>query len=330
MKRILTGDRTTGKLHLGHYVGSLQNRVKLQEEYDTFIILADVQALTTHFENPELISKSIYDVAIDNLSVGLDPNKITIFLQSKINGIAELTVFYSMLVSVNSLRHNPTIKTEAKQYGYDDLSYGFLGYPVSQTADITFCNADLVPVGEDQIPHIEQARKIVRRFNDLYGKGKIIIKEPEALISNTPRLIGLDGNSKMGKSLGNAIYLSDSVEDVNTKVRSAVTDKNRISVKDKGNPDICTVSKYHEVFNPSEYKNICEMCRSANIGCVACKKLLSQNINSLLAPFREKRSYYEERKNQVREIILEGSKRANIVGNETVVNLKKAMSIHIE
>lgn len=330
MKRILTGDRTTGKLHLGHYVGSLQNRVKLQEEYDTFIILADVQALTTHFENPELINKSIYDVAIDNLSVGLDPNKVTIFLQSKINGIAELTVFYSMLVSVNSLRHNPTIKTEAKQYGYDDLSYGFLGYPVSQTADITFCNADLVPVGEDQIPHIEQARKIVRRFNDLYGKGKIIIKEPEALISNTPRLIGLDGNSKMGKSLGNAIYLSDSVEDVNIKVRSAVTDKNRISVKDKGNPDICTVSKYHEVFNPSEYKNICEMCRSANIGCVACKKLLSQNINSLLAPFREKRAYYEERKNQVREIILEGSNRANIVGNETVENLKKAMSIHIE
>jgi tryptophanyl-tRNA synthetase len=330
VKRILTGDRTTGRLHLGHYVGSLQNRVKLQEEYDTFIILADVQALTTHFENPELINKSIYDVAIDNLSVGLDPNKVTIFLQSKINGIAELTVFYSMLVSVNSLRHNPTIKTEAKQYGYDDLSYGFLGYPVSQTADITFCNADLVPVGEDQIPHIEQARKIVRRFNDLYGKGKVIIKEPEALISSTPRLIGLDGNSKMGKSLGNAIYLSDSVEDVNTKVRSAVTDKNRISVKDKGNPDICTVSKYHEVFNPSEYKNMCEMCRSANIGCVACKKLLSQNINSLLAPFREKRAYYEERKNQVREIILEGSNRANIVGNETVENFKKAMSIHIE
>ncbi|WP_432403480.1 tryptophan--tRNA ligase [Wukongibacter sp. M2B1] len=330
MKRILTGDRTTGKLHLGHYVGSLQNRVRLQDEYDTFIILADIQALTTHFEQPELINNSIYDVAIDNLSVGLDPNKITMFLQSKVSAIAELTVFYSMLVSVNSLRHNPTIKTEAKQYGYDDLSYGFLGYPVSQTGDITFCNADLVPVGEDQLPHIEQARKIVRRFNNLYGRGQAIITEPEGLISNTPRLIGLDGNSKMGKSAGNAIYLSDTTQEVNAKIKSAVTDKNRISLRDKGNPDICTVSKYHEVFNYSEYQNICEMCRNAKIGCVACKKLLAKKINSILDPFRDKRTYYEEHKDEVRDIILDGSKRANIVGNETVEKVKRAMSIHIE
>ncbi|TWH78171.1 tryptophan--tRNA ligase [Sedimentibacter saalensis] len=329
MKRILTGDRTTGKLHLGHYVGSLQNRVKLQDEYDTFIILADIQALTTHFEQPELINKGIYDVAIDNLSVGLDPNKVTIFLQSKISAIAELTVFYSMLVSVNSLRHNPTIKTEAKQYGYDDLSYGFLGYPVSQTADITFCNADLVPVGEDQIPHIELGRKIVRRFNDLYGNGRVIIKEPQALISETPRLIGMDGNSKMGKSLGNAIYLSDTVEEVNKKVKSAVTDKNRISVKDKGNPEICTISKYHKAFNHEEYNNICEMCKNASIGCVACKNDLSKKINQLLEPFRERRAYYEENIKEVRDIILTGSQKANMIGNETVDVIKKAMSIHI-
>ncbi len=329
MKRILTGDRTTGKLHLGHYVGSLQNRVKLQDEYDTFIILADIQALTTHFEQPELINKGIYDVAIDNLSVGLDPNKVTIFLQSKISAIAELTVFYSMLVSVNSLRHNPTIKTEAKQYGYDDLSYGFLGYPVSQTADITFCNADLVPVGEDQIPHIELGRKIVRRFNDLYGNGRVIIKEPQALISETPRLIGLDGNSKMGKSLGNAIYLSDTVEEVNKKVKSAVTDKNRISVKDKGNPEICTISKYHKAFNHEEYGNICEMCKNASIGCVACKNDLSKKINQLLEPFRERRAYYEENIKEVRDIILTGSQKANMIGNEIVDVIKKAMSIHI-
>ncbi|MEL7607574.1 MAG: tryptophan--tRNA ligase [Sedimentibacter saalensis] len=329
MKRILTGDRTTGKLHLGHYVGSLQNRVKLQDEYDTFIILADIQALTTHFEQPELINKGIYDAAIDNLSVGLDPNKVTIFLQSKISAIAELTVFYSMLVSVNSLRHNPTIKTEAKQYGYDDLSYGFLGYPVSQTADITFCNADLVPVGEDQIPHIELGRKIVRRFNDLYGNGRSIIKEPQALISETPRLIGLDGNSKMGKSLGNAIYLSDTVEEVNKKVKSAVTDKNRISVKDKGNPEICTISKYHKAFNHEEYGNICEMCKNASIGCIACKNDLSKKINQLLEPFRERRAYYEENIKEVRDIILTGSQKANMIGNETVDVIKKAMSIHI-
>lgn len=330
MERILTGDRTTGKLHLGHYVGSLQNRVKLQKEYDTFIILADVQALTTHFERPELINQSIYDVAIDNLSVGLDPNNITMFLQSKISAIAELTVFYSMLVSVNALRHNPTIKTEAKQYGYDDLSYGFLGYPVSQAADMTFCNADLVPVGDDQLPHIEQSRKIARRFNDLYGKGKEIIKEPKALLSNNPRLIGLDGNSKMGKSLGNAIFLADTAQEVNAKVKSATTDTNRIRVTDKGNPDICTVSKYHEVFNESEHKNICEMCRNANIGCAACKKLLAEKINDLVAPFREKRAYYEEHKAEVRDIILTGSKKANEVGNQTVEEIKKAMNIHIE
>ena len=226
-KRILTGDRTTGRLHLGHYVGSLQNRVRLQDEYETFILLADVQALTTHFNDPELINGSIYDVAIDNLSIGLDPEKVTFVQQSQVPAIAELTVFYSMLVSVNALRHNPTIKTEAKQYGYDDLSYGFLGYPVSQAADITFCNADLVPVGDDQVPHMEQARKIVRRFNDLYGE---TIKIPKELLSETPRLAGLDGNSKMGKSIGNAIYLSDSEETVIDKVKSAITDTNRISV----------------------------------------------------------------------------------------------------
>lgn len=325
-KRILTGDRTTGKLHLGHYVGSLQSRVKLQDEYDTFILLADIQALTTHFEKPELIKESIYEVAIDNLSVGLDPNKITMLLQSKITAIAELTVFYSMVVSVNSLRHNPTIKTEAKQYGYDDLSYGFLGYPVSQAADITFCNADLVPGGDDQVPHIEVARKIVRRINDLYGTN---INEPEIMLSSCPRLMGLDGNAKMGKSLNNAIYLSDSDEEVNKKVSQALTDKNRISIKDKGNPDICVVSKYHQIFNSDDYDNICEMCRNASIGCVACKKQLSKSLNSLLAPFREKRAYYEAHKNLVRDIIEEGSKKANIEGNKTVEALKKAMSLSL-
>jgi len=329
MKRILTGDRTTGKLHLGHYVGSLQSRVKLQSEYDTFIILADIQALTTHFERPEFIRESIYDVAIDNLSVGLDPNRITMFQQSKIAAIAELTIFYSMLVTVNALRHNPTIKTEAKQYGYDELTYGFLGYPVSQTADITFCNADLVPVGEDQVPHIELSRKIARRFNDLYGNGEVIVKEPEVLLSTTPRLMGVDGNSKMGKSLGNAIYLADTEEEVQNKVKAAVTDANRIRVSDKGNPDICTVCKYHEVFNPEEAENISEMCRNAGIGCVACKKLLMGKINSLLTPFREKREYYENHKHEVREIILTGSERANEIGNKTVESIKAAMSIQI-
>ena len=326
MKKILTGDRTTGKLHLGHYVGSLQNRVKLQSEYDTLILLADVQALTTHFNRPELINASIYDVAIDNLSVGLDPQKITLIQQSQVSAIAELTVIYSMFVSVNSLRHNPTIKTEAKQYGYDDLTYGFLGYPVSQAADITFCNADIVPVGDDQLPHMEQARKIVRRFNDLYGE---TLKVPEALLSKVSRLPGVDGNTKMRKSLGNAIYLSDSNEDVITKVKSALTDKNRIALSDKGNPDICTVCTYHKAFNDDEYENICEMCREAKIGCVACKKTLYNKINILLEPFREKRCYYENHKSLVKDIINNGTERANKTGIETMEKVKSAMKIII-
>ena len=323
-KRILTGDRTTGKLHLGHYVGSLQNRVRLQDEYETFILLADVQALTTHFENPALIHDSIYDVAIDNLSVGLDPEKVTILQQSQIKAIAELTVFYSMLISVNTLRHNPTIKTEAKNYGYDDMTYGFLGYPVSQAADITFCNADLVPVGEDQLPHMEVARKLVRRFNEMYGSH---ITEPQAMLSSCSRLAGLDGNAKMGKSLGNAIYLSDTPETVTAKVRSAVTDTNRISVKIPGNPDVCMVSQYHKTFNPEEHENICSMCRNAELGCVACKKLLAEKLNQMLDPFREKRAYYEEHKDQVREIIQAGSEKANCIGDAQVAELKECMSV---
>ncbi|MCL2120701.1 MAG: tryptophan--tRNA ligase [Clostridiales bacterium] len=323
-KRILTGDRTTGRLHLGHYIGSLQNRVRLQDEYETFILLADVQALTTHFDKPELINESIYDVAIDNLSVGLDPEKATLVQQSQVSAIAELTVFYSMLVSVNALRHNPTIKTEAKQYGYDDLSYGFLGYPVSQAADITFCNADLVPVGDDQLPHMEQARKIVRRFNDLYGE---TIKIPKELLSKTPRLAGLDGNSKMGKSLGNAIYLSDDENTVIDKVKSALTDTHRIAISDKGNPDLCMVSQYQKSFNAEEYDNICEMCRAADIGCVACKKVLYTKLNEILAPIRERRTFYENRKEAVREMIVTGTMKANEIGAETMQKVKHAMKI---
>lgn len=324
--RILTGDRTTGKLHLGHYVGSLQNRVKLQDEYDTLILLADVQALTTHFENPSLINSSIYEVAIDNLSIGLDPEKVTFVQQSNVPSIAELTVFYSMLVSVNSLRHNPTVKTEAKQYGYDDLSYGFLGYPVSQAADMTFCNADLVPVGDDQLPHMEQARKIIRRFNDLYGE---TLKVPKSLLSETPRLAGLDGNSKMGKSLGNAIYLSDDTETVIFKIKSAKTDEKRIALTDKGNPDVCMVSLYHKTFNSEAHDNICEMCRNATIGCVTCKNVLYTHLNNMLDPFREKRKYYEQRRNEVKEIIVSGTERANKIGAETMIQVKKAMQIYL-
>lgn len=325
-KRILTGDRTTGRLHLGHYVGSLKSRVELQDAYDTFILLADIQALTTHFEQPELLNTSIYDVTIDNLSVGLDPNKVTIVQQSAVKAIAEMTVFYSMLVSVNALRHNPTIKTEAKQYGYSEMTYGFLGYPVSQTADITFCNAHLVPVGEDQLPHIELTRKIVRKFNDLYGTS---IVEPQAKLSTVSRLSGLDGNAKMGKSMGNAIYLSDTPKEVEQKVRMAVTDPARVTIDIPGTPEICNVGKYHKIFTPDQADDIWERCRTAKIGCVACKKILTNSLNTLLDPMREKRAYYEAHMDEVKDIIVTGTRKASEIGDAQVASMREAMHLAI-
>lgn len=338
MKRILTGDRTTGRLHLGHFVGSLQSRVELQNDYDTFILLADVQALTTHFQNPELINDSIYQVAMDNLAVGLDPEKITLVQQSQIMAIAELTVFYSMLTTVNHLLINPTIKSESRNYGFGEndgdfqydfskLTYGFLGYPVSQTADITFCNADLVPVGEDQLPHIEFSRKLVRRFNEMYGTS---ITEPQAKLSSTGRLCGLDGNAKMGKSLGNAIYLSDDAKTVSQKVMQAVTDTNRISVKIPGNPDVCTVYTYHKTFNPDEAGNVCSMCKNAQIGCVACKRMLAEKLNAIMDPIREKRAFYESHRSDVKDLIVSGTAKANAIGNEMIADVKDHMHVALK
>lgn len=338
MKRILTGDRTTGRLHLGHFVGSLQSRVALQNDYDTFILLADVQALTTHFQNPELINDSIYQVAMDNLAVGLDPEKITLVQQSQITAIAELTVFYSMLTTVNHLLINPTIKSESRNYGFGEndgdfqydfskLTYGFLGYPVSQTADITFCNADLVPVGEDQLPHIEFSRKLVRRFNEMYGTS---ITEPQAKLSSTGRLCGLDGNAKMGKSLGNAIYLSDDAKTVSQKVMQAVTDTNRISVKIPGNPDVCTVYTYHKTFNPDEAGNVCSMCKNAQIGCVACKRMLAEKLNAIMDPIREKRAFYESHRSDVKDLIVSGTAKANAIGNEMITDVKDHMHVALK
>lgn len=338
MKRILTGDRTTGRLHLGHFVGSLQSRVALQNDYDTFILLADVQALTTHFQNPELINDSIYQVAMDNLAVGLDPEKITLVQQSQITAIAELTVFYSMLTTVNHLLINPTIKSESRNYGFGEndgdfqydfskLTYGFLGYPVSQTADITFCNADLVPVGEDQLPHIEFSRKLVRRFNEMYGTS---ITEPQAKLSSMGRLCGLDGNAKMGKSLGNAIYLSDDAKAVSQKVMQAVTDTNRISVKIPGNPDVCTVYTYHKTFNPDEVGNVCSMCKNAQIGCVACKRMLAEKLNAIMDPIREKRAFYESHRSDVKDLIVSGTAKANAIGNEMIADVKDHMHVALK
>lgn len=323
MKRILTGDRPTGPLHLGHYVGSLRNRVKLQDQYSTFIIVADVQALTTHWETPELLAANVREVALDNIAVGLDPERVNIFVQSMVPQIAELTIFFGLYTTVSRLRHNPTIKTEASQYGFTDMTYGFLGYPVSQAADILFCRADMVPVGEDQLPHIEITRFAARRFNELYGD---VFPEPSALVSDVPRLIGLDGNAKMSKSLDNAIYLKDHPEDIRKKVMGAVTDPARIHKTDPGHPDICTIFAYHKAFNASEVTEIEESCRKGTIGCVACKKNLVNKLEMILGPIRERRSQYD-RPGVVDSILRAGTERAVQAGSETMEMVREAMRI---
>ena len=330
-KRILTGDRPTGRLHIGHYFGSIKKRVELQEsgKYDPYILIADVQALTDNFNNPEKVRKNVREVAIDYLSCGIDPKKTTIYIQSMIPEVAELTVYYSNLVTIARLQRNPTVKTEIAQkkelFG-ESVTYGFLGYPVSQAADITAFEGALVPVGEDQLPLIEQCREIVRKFNSIYGE---VLVEPEAVLSSGKRIKGLDGNEKMGKSLGNAIYLSDSEEEITKKVMSAVTDPNRIKKDDLGNPDICMVAYYHNLFSTKEeVKTICQECREGKRGCVACKKQLAKNISEELRPIREKRAYYEEHPEEVDKILIEGTKKAQEVAKKTMKKVKKAMKLN--
>ena len=329
-KRILTGDRPTGRLHIGHYFGSIKKRVEMQESglYDPYILIADVQALTDNFNNPEKVRKNVREVAIDYLSCGIDPKKTTIYIQSMIPETAELTVFYSNLVTIARLERNPTVKTEIAQkrdlFG-ESVTYGFLGYPVSQAADITAFEGELVPVGDDQLPLIEQTREIVRKFNKIYGETLV---EPQAVLSREKRIKGLDGNDKMGKSLGNAIYLSDSEEEITKKVMSAITDPNRIKKETKGNPDICMVAYYHKLFSTKEeVEEVCKECREGKRGCVQCKKQLAKNIADELKPIREKRAYYEAHPEEVDKILIEGTKKARETAKETMKKVKKAMKL---
>ena len=326
--RILTGDRPTGKMHIGHYFGSLKSRVSLQDKFQTFIEVADVQALTDNFNNPEKVQQNVSQIVMDQLSVGIDLNKSTIFLQSLIPEIAELTVFYSNLVTIARLERNPTVKTEIAQkrniFG-ESVTYGFLGYPVSQAADITAFDGRYIPVGEDQLPLIEQCREIVRKFNSIYGE---TLREPIAVLSSNGRIKGLDGNEKMGKSLGKALYLSDDLETIKEKVMSALTDPARIKKDDPGNPDICMVYYYHKLFtDKEECKNICEECKKGQRGCVACKKQLIESVNKTLEPIRNKRKYYEENPKEVRDILMSGTENARKVAKETMLKVKKAMKL---
>lgn len=330
-KTILTGLRPTGNLHIGHYFGAAQTYVKYQDEYEFFLEIADVQALTDNFDNPEKVRKNITEITMDLLSIGLDPNKVNFFIQSKIPEIAELTVFYSNLVTVSRLQRNPTVKTEIAQkkelFGNngESITYGFLGYPVSQAADITAFDGQLVPVGDDQLPLLEQCREIVRKFNSIYGD---TLKEPEQILSNQTRVKGLDGNEKMGKSLGNAIYLVDDDEIISKKVMNAVTDKNKIRKDDPANPDICMVYYYHKLIGESENTDkVCKECKEGKRGCVSCKQELIKQMQNFLKPIREKRKYYEEHPELVEKILKEGTFIAQNKAKEQMKKIRKAMKI---
>lgn len=325
-KRMLTGDRVTGKLHLGHYIGSVKERVRLQDEYECFIILADIQALTTNFENTEQIPKDVVEIVYDYLACGIDPAKTTIFLQSQIPELAELTTYFSMLTSVTRLYRNPTIKEEIKTFGlHGNLSYGFLGYPVSQASDILLFRPNIVPVGEDQVPIIELTREIARRFNALYGE---LFPMPEAHVGECPKLIGIDGRHKMSKSFNNAIYISDSAEEVEKKVKSMFTDPDRVYMSEPGQPEKCNVFTYYTLFSTMKVIEVSKKCTEARIGCVECKEKLAGEINAMLEPIRQKRAEMVSTSGIVGKILKEGTIKARRVGSETLDLVKKA--IHLD
>lgn len=313
-------------MHLGHFVGSLKNRVKLQDSYGQFVIIADVQALTDNFETPEKVRANIKELILDYLAVGIDPAKTTIFIQSLIPEIAELTVYYMNLVTLERVLRNPTVKDEIKQKGFgNSIPSGFAMYPVSQAADITAFNADLVPVGEDQVPMIEQTREIVRKFNSLYGK---VFNEPEALVGEVKRLPGIDG-AKMGKSVNNAIYLSDSEDELKKKVMSMYTDPNRIHPTDPGKVEGNPVFVYHDAFNPdkAEVEELKKRYKEGKVGDIEVKEKLFVALNKFLKPIRERRTEFAKDPEKLDRILQDGTARARDVAKETMQKVRKAMKI---
>jgi len=331
-KVLLTGDRPSGRLHLGHYVGSLQNRVTLQDsgEYDCFVLLADVQALTDNFKDPQKVRESVFEVALDYLAVGLDPDKTTIFIQSLIPALPELTVYYLNLVTLARLERNPTVKAEIAQKGFGaSIPAGFLCYPVSQAADITFCKADVVPVGVDQLPMIEQTREIVRSFNQIYGE---VLREPEAMIpesSAAQRLPGIGGGDKMSKSLGNAIYLADDEATLKEKVRQMYTDPDHIHVEDPGQIEGNVVFTYLDVFcdDTAEVARLKEHYQQGGLGDIKVKDFLFEVLNDRFAPIRSRRSELAGDPGYVMDVLKAGTARANEVAEATLAEVRQAMRI---
>lgn len=332
-KIILTGDRPTGKLHIGHYIGSLRNRVAMQDsgEYETFIMVADQQALTDNARDPEKIRNSLFQVALDYLSVGIDPAKTTVFVQSQIPALSELTMHYLNLVTVSRLQRNPTVKAEIQQKNFEQsIPAGFLIYPVSQAADITAFKATTVPVGDDQEPMLEQTREIVRTFNNVYDKEVLV--EPEGVFppKGEGRLPGLDGNAKMSKSLGNAIYLSDDAQTLEKKVMSMYTDPLHIKVTDPGHIEGNTVFTYLDAFD-NDREKVAELkaqYQAGGLGDVKIKRYLNEVLQAKFAPIRERRAEFEKNPEAVYKMLEEGSKKANAVAEQTLKEVRDAMGIN--
>ncbi len=325
-ERAVSGMRPTGKLHLGHLIGVIENWIKIQDEYDSFFFVADWHALTTEYSSPAMIKDFGREMVLDWIAAGIDPEKAVIFLQSDIHEHAELHLMLSMIVPVSWLERVPSYKEMKEELTNKDLStYGFLGYPLLQASDILIYKSNIVPVGIDQVPHVELTREIARRFNHIFGKEVFV--EPKAKLTEASKLLGLDGR-KMGKSYNNCIYLSDSPEDIRQKVMTMMTDPHRIKRSDCGNPELSVVFSYHKIFSPPEtVKEIAESCRSAKIGCVDCKKVLLKNLMEYISKFQERKSALSKKWKDAEEILFKGGKKAKEFASETIREVKEAMRI---
>ncbi|MBK8130342.1 MAG: tryptophan--tRNA ligase [bacterium] len=324
-KRILSGMRPTGRLHLGNYVGALENWVRLQDSYENYHLVADWHTLTTDYEHTRQIPENIHEMVMDWLAAGIDPERSPIFVQSQVKAHAELYLLLNMIISTGRLERNPTLKDQVRDLELEDaVSAGHLTYPVLQAADILMYKGEVVPVGEDQLPHIEVTRELARRFNNLYSPDQPVFPEPEGMLTQFPRLQGLDGR-RMSKSLGNTILLADSPDDIRNKLRKAVTDPQKVRKNDPGRPDVCLVFGYHNKFNDAETGEIRSGCESGALGCVDCKKRCAERIVEHLAPIHERRVALEANPARVAEVLDHGRIRANVLASQTMAEVHTAM-----
>lgn len=320
-KVVLSGMRPTGKLHIGHFVGALENWIKLQNDFQNYHLIADYHVLTTSLDTSNIERDSI-EMAIDWIASGINPEKSPIFRQSKIKEHTELHLIFSMLITTSRLERNPTVKEQVRDLKIENITYGHLGYPVLQAADILLYKGNFVPVGEDQVPHVEITREIARKFNSTWGD---VFPEPEPLLSQFARLPGLDGNAKMSKSLNNAILISDEPNEVKNKIRKAVTDPQKIRKGDPGRPEICLVFTYHKKFNPNEVEEIESGCKSGVLGCVECKLKCSEKISNFFEPVRGKRKELESKPDLIIDILIDGENRARKIAQATMNEVHEKM-----